>query len=546
MHLHIRNLAALDLSHATAKGWVNRVESLLASGVDPNALFHGEEPTIAAQADNAALDENATQPPQVYSEPTEMPALRRAVRDSDPDIPKRADLSRTARLMKTLLEHGADPYALFRQPIFCCELRPMFPGAAQDPEYVEDDSDLRAMTYARRGIFEKILKSEYERLGLLGVNQESGLSHYYTFSDGWESTIDYEPQFPRTYAVCSVLHSLLEDGGFSQPILDFLGNSLDVERRDPQGRTLFLAACRSMLGLDAAVDGAYINLLSSQILPNPYPQPRNPWQDVPHKFTSTCTGPSLLEFFVSCGANLLAVDKYGQNALHNMLAFIDRDYCYTVPVIDHSLKYLVQKHPALLDQPDRAGVFPIHYAIRRMCDYSFDGQPETMFHFEKAVYELLAANTDPLVRDSRGNTVLHYLAAGRLGEGDRVGDEQRRLLAVLLQRGVDPRVRNINGVTALELFFMTGDEPRFEIDRDYDRFYSIGQGIVDAFEQSSYILAETNAANQTLLHLVAKLDSDRSRPWYDLLQSKGLDPEAKDSNGVTPQESVKLNSWMRQ
>jgi hypothetical protein len=48
------------------------------------------------------------------------------------------------------------------------------------------------------------------------------------------------------------------------------------------------------------------------------------------------------------------------------------------------------------------------------------------------------------------------------------------------------------------------------------------------------------------LHLVAKLDSDRSRPWYDLLQSKGLDHKAKDSDGVIPQESVKLNSWMRQ
>jgi hypothetical protein len=93
---------------------------------------------------------------------------------------------------------------------------------------------------------------------------------------------------------------------------------------------------------------------------------------------------------------------------------------------------------------------------------------------------------------------------------------------------------------------MTGDKPRFEINRDYDRFYSIGQVLVDAFVQSGYILTEKNAANQSLLHLVAQLDSDRSRRWYDLLLSKGLDPEAKDSDGLTPTRRVKLNSWMRQ
>jgi hypothetical protein len=39
MQLQIRNLAALELCHATGQGWVTRVESLLASGVDPNARF---------------------------------------------------------------------------------------------------------------------------------------------------------------------------------------------------------------------------------------------------------------------------------------------------------------------------------------------------------------------------------------------------------------------------------------------------------------------------------------------------------------------------
>lgn len=386
-----------------------------------------------------------------------------------------------------------------------------------------------------------------ERLGLLEEIQEPG-TRGYGFGDNFEECIDYEARFPHNYGACSVMHSLLEDGAFIQPILKFLGTSLDVERRDPQGRTLFLAACRSKLGLDGAVDGAFVCLRQGQAMPNPYPQPRNPWQEEPQRFTSTCTGPSLLEFFESRGANLLVVDKYGLNALHHLLAFIDRDNNSVPPLINTSLKYLAQNCPSLLNQPDGAGFYPLHYAIRRMCDYSYqDGWvPKAIFHFEIAVYDLLGANADPLVRDSRGNTVLHYLAAGRLGEGDRVGDEQRRLLSVFLERGVDPKARNTAGVTALELLFMTKDEPMFESEHDdYDRFYAIGQEVVSAFEQGGYILTETNAANQTLLHLVAKLDSDRTHPWFNLLKDKGLDVEAKDKSGETPLDSAKRNNWFK-
>lgn len=64
---------------------MSRVESLLASGVDANTPFHGNGAAISAQANDAALDGNATQPPQVYSEPTEMPVLRRDIRDLELD-----------------------------------------------------------------------------------------------------------------------------------------------------------------------------------------------------------------------------------------------------------------------------------------------------------------------------------------------------------------------------------------------------------------------------------------------------------------------------
>lgn len=126
MRLEIKNLAAADLSNATAEGWVKRVESLLASGVDPNGLYHGEEVALPSLQNDAATD--ATRPPDFYFEPSEQPALRRAVRDYVGGPEEQSDLAKTEILMTTLLKYGADPYALFRQPMYRYESIPVFPG----------------------------------------------------------------------------------------------------------------------------------------------------------------------------------------------------------------------------------------------------------------------------------------------------------------------------------------------------------------------------------------------------------------------------------
>lgn len=52
------------------------MKALLASGVDPTGLYQGEVALPSLQNYAAA---NATRPPDFYFEPSEMPALRRAI-----------------------------------------------------------------------------------------------------------------------------------------------------------------------------------------------------------------------------------------------------------------------------------------------------------------------------------------------------------------------------------------------------------------------------------------------------------------------------------
>lgn len=77
------------------------------------------------------------------------------------------------------------------------------------------------------------------------------------FDKDLNTFIKYLDHLPNKTGVQSLLHQLLEEGSFVQPILDFFGDELEVERKDPQGWTLFLAACRSELGLDARTNCDY-------------------------------------------------------------------------------------------------------------------------------------------------------------------------------------------------------------------------------------------------------------------------------------------------
>ncbi|KAJ5248065.1 hypothetical protein N7524_012025 [Penicillium chrysogenum] len=557
MLLEVRDIAALELYEAVGEGRIDRVESLLAAGVEPNARFDNLESVFTGVAEDWASEGKSSRPPLFNLDQTEQPALRRATGESEGSC-SYLDKPKATRLMNALLQHGADPYALYRQPILKYRYVRLYPGQTRDEEVDDEATDLDRMSFARRGIMEKALRLELKRRDLEQGVYDPSRDEFIGDSEGsLDDVIEYL-DLPVNYGVRSVVHALLEGGMFVQPIFDFLGDTLDVERRDPQGRTLFLAACRSRVGPDAATSGVYGGLSTinydTGIHENPYPQAENPWREFEAKNSKACTGPTFLSFFISRGADLLAVDNYGKNALHLLFTYTDCAWIGLPPPIDTTLAHLIKTCPSLINQPDKAGSYPLHLAIWRMNSIMIPARdrPASIYHFETAVDSLLAANADTAVRDGRGNTLLHYLAGSRLGERDRMGDGQRRFLRRFLKDGVDPRARNAAGMTALEIF-CTVSYDEFGDEGFYDRYFAIAQDVIGQFEKAGYNIQETNAKGQTLLHLIAGLTSSEgiswsAWPWFQLLRSKGLDPMAKDGEGKTPidiaEENESINVWL--
>lgn len=556
MRLRVRDFAVLELCQAASKHRIARVEALLASGVDPNARFDDLDSALSGVEEDWASGDKNTRPPIFFEDESEEPPLYRATRHLGT-----SDKANITRLVNLLLEYGADPYALSRQRLRLHKKRSVFPGETVDDELEElEELDLFNGLFARWGIIEESRSSEFKRARLeRGSNPEA----YAVFDEvqflskplhnnDYDIYIDYKDALPHPYGVRSVIHSLLVAGAFVQPIFDFLGDKLDVERRDPQGRTLFLAACLSKLGLDGPVNGTCTTVIDAgsgeEMSDNPFPQKDSPWRELECPSTTRCNGPSLLEFFVSRGSNLLAVDKYGRNAFH--LLFDEENYVRERPAInDIAIKYLLKNCSSLINQPDKAGIYPLHMAIRWMGIAGLSGwdltrAQEALYRVEIPVNELLSAGADPLTRDSRGNTVLHYLAASKLGEKNHyVGNEQKRLLRFLLAQGVDPMVRNADGRTALEIFLTTGNDDWVDIKEldDPEGYRVLGEEIIDTFLKAGYDIEERNAAGQTLLHVVATLVSERAAVWFKVLEARGLDPLSEDKEANSALNVAKQN-----
>lgn len=118
MQLKIRDLCVLELWDAMAEGAMEKVEFLLAAGVDPNAQYYELESNLPDPLNDSPIGDERILP-SVYFWGNSW-ALLPLVAGEDPascmgTYTHAEKMATTAHLVKALLEYGGDPYALFLQ-----------------------------------------------------------------------------------------------------------------------------------------------------------------------------------------------------------------------------------------------------------------------------------------------------------------------------------------------------------------------------------------------------------------------------------------------
>ncbi|KAK7189881.1 hypothetical protein DPSP01_008409 [Paraphaeosphaeria sporulosa] len=366
------------------------------------------------------------------------------------------------RIVSLLLAYGADPFALFER---------------KNPNHVTKREE------------------DHDDSSFISANE-----------------LDAEPQLETG----SVLHNLLENGKLVHPILEL--PELDSQRRDPRGRTLLHAACRSRAGIHAPIDVLFIDAGLEVEGPKE-------------------TAPSFLHHLSSNGADTLAVDNQKRNILHLMLAAVNVHAFSCHPIL-RALPLLSEAETvALINQADVYGNTPLHLALRYAILQS-DASP---------VEALLSAGADPFAQDNRGNTALHLLAY-RITESEA----SRTLFSKMLERGLDINARNA-----------AGQSPVFNLNKSLpDYFEPVGNKRAEVvtpaqaltlFEDAGADLFIRDERGGGLLHVAARLKVKIDEDWimrrslrdiprqkqnivaarFEVLVNKGLDTALEDDQKRT-------------
>lgn len=509
------------IAAAIDKQDLETLECLLTSGTSPN-LWPGPD---AQGTVNITSNRTTQDPAPVFdrhrSEETwQYPLYQAAI----VRVPQAEDHELHARMIKALFSHGADMFTIFRQPLI---------AEGQDSRWAFPGKGVSDLTWTAENI--------------AAADEQADLDYQLMAGHGnteppWPKREAGEPELQPDFGLRSLIHAVLEDGLFAKPIITHPHLYLDLERRDPQGRTLLLSACRSSLGADAIMNGSFTDISWN---PNTGWYHRNPFPLVHHPtIPDTPASQTALQYLISRGADPLATDAQGKSAIHHLLEAHDSEpgSTYGRPaVIRQSLSHFISTCPSLVNRPDSHGTYPLHAALRRLRRYRDRDIYATHGEVEECVVDLLASGADPNARDGRGNTALHYLLDGEVSQ-IWAGETTRETLDSLLDGGMDINMRNNEGHSALWMLLNDdgryGEERarRYEPDRDAaadDEPLLVDCLVFGSLDNKGADWRQVDEKGRSLLHLVAAHRSERANWRCGFLLWHGVDSGLTDRDGIT-------------
>ena len=472
------------------------LEVLLSAGGDPNSRLPGADRKHAQVEDGWAGTDVTS---NIGTDKREWYPLQHAA--TAPLDAYGANKERRATAMTALLNYKPNLYETFRQPIWRPDPFP-FP-----PEDTTDDDDFHDA-------------NETPSSDISDTSEDEYIKSFDVVDGEWQR----KPIPECGYGLRSVLHSLLEDGAYIKSILEHPNLDLDLEREDSQGRTLLHSACRNAVGADATLD-AVVEDLNQRAKNTPLIAPGET---------------SLFHTLRKRGSNLTAQDCNGRNILHHLFeARTPFPHSWRPPLIQKTLHYVLRHVPTLVNQPDRHGTYPLHVALQRLLGHNVTSIWLKDSPLEPVVQDLLDAGAEPAVRDSRGNTALHYLADNGLAE-QWLSEGARTLCRYFCEHRVDVNVRNNNGRSALEI--LMDDNGKIHDRRWSHQFASkikppsldqIDGEVLDMLDRAGARWTEQDSKGQSLLHFVARLPTKKAAFRTKYLLAKSVDPRLKDSKGRT-------------
>ena len=441
-------------------------------------IHHGAD--VSASAVFAAIDSRNHDILRALLSQGADPNQRRPKADADEEDEGEADSHLPVKLKKRRAMKRAKQRMLFDDGIDSHEWYPLHYAA------------VHAKESGTRGLKDAQIKGERKRSEqLIRELLDRGADPYRTFSQReWANNQNGEPTDRLIEA--TILHEIVAGSDVIQPFLDHC--TFDPDRKDGKGRTLFLAACASILGPDASVDAV-----------KAYQEPCN-------------TGaPSIAEILLNRGADICAKDHDDWNALHVML---DKN-AHHWRLREKTISLVISKAPHLVNEKNNRGESPLHHALRLgRCSL---------------IEKLLDAGANPHLPDIDGNTALFHLS-GKLPAKETC----RILFQRFLSAGLSINTRNNLGETPLFTFIQAcphGDKSFYNDEEQEEESYKT---YLHVFTDAGASIFDSDGTGQTLLHVVAaKRHSDtynhihgdktgRVVELFKYLMELGLDPMGED------------------